>query len=122
FALPPGWWAAALALPWLGVTAAVAMAGLVRIRGRRFSDSAGPCGDAGLVYLVVGGGWTVLSRAGMRPLEFEDVIVLLTGIHFHYAGFALPVLTSLASRRLPGRNGTLAARGVATGVPLVGVG
>src|SRR5437867_3285388 len=26
FALPPGWWAAALALPWLGVTAAVAMA------------------------------------------------------------------------------------------------
>ena len=57
--------------------------------------------DAGLVYLAVGGGWTVLAWGGLRPLGFAAPIVLLTAVHFHYAGFALPLLTGLAGRNLP---------------------
>ena len=53
---------------------------------------------AGLVYLAVGGVWTVIARAGLRPLGFPDLIVLLTAVHFHYAGFALPVLAGLVAR------------------------
>jgi len=32
---------------------------------------------------------------GLRPLEFQEIIVLLTAVHFHYAGFLLPIVTGL---------------------------
>jgi hypothetical protein len=38
----------------------------------------------------------------MRPLGFPDVIVLMTAVHFHYAGFALPLLAGLVARELGG--------------------
>jgi hypothetical protein len=122
FACDEGLFAAILALPWLVTTALSASAGLVRIwrRGRGAWEEL--CVDAGLVYLVVGGGWAVLSRAGMRPLNFETVIVLLTAIHFHYAGILLPVLTGLAGRARPGVTARAASLGVVLGVPLVATG
>jgi hypothetical protein len=122
FALPPGDVAAALSLPWLLTTGLIALAGLLRIRKRGLVPWEELCLDAGLVYLVVGGGWAVLSRWGMRPLEFDAIIVLLTAIHFHYAGFVLPLLTGLAVRDLKGAWGRLTALGVTAGVPLVAVG
>jgi hypothetical protein len=48
--------------------------------------------------------------------------VLLTAIHFHYAGFALPLLTGLAGRALGGRIARIASLGVIAGVPLVAFG
>jgi hypothetical protein len=122
FALPPGEFAASLSLPWLLMTGLVSLAGLLRIRKRGLVPWEELCLDAGLVYLVVGGGWAVLSRWGMRPLEFEAIIVLLTAIHFHYAGFVLPLLTGLAVRNLKDVWGRWAALGAAAGVPLVAVG
>jgi hypothetical protein len=82
---------------------------------------------AGLTFLAIGGGWALLDRAGIRPLGFEPEIVLLTGIHFHYAGFALPILTALASNSpLRRRSGGILERatilGVISSVPLVAVG
>ncbi|HEY9422963.1 MAG TPA: YndJ family transporter, partial [Thermoanaerobaculia bacterium] len=100
FAQPRGTLAAVLALPWLATTAVISLTGLLRAWYRGWRPVEELCFDAGLIYLVIGGGWTVLSRYGLRPLGFEDVIVLLTGIHFHYAGFALPIMTGLAGRRL----------------------
>ena len=114
--------AAALALPWLVFTALVAVLGLSRLWSRGFLPLEELCIDAGLMYLSVGGGWLVLSRLGARPLGFEDIIVLLTAIHFHYAGFLFPLLTGLAGRALGGRVARLAAGGVIGGVPLVAVG
>ena len=96
FALPPGRAAAALALPWLAITGAAALRGLGRLR-------AGPrtpawlCLGVGPVYLAVGGAWAVIARAGLCPLGFPDVIVLMTAVHFHYAGFALLVLVGRAA-------------------------
>jgi hypothetical protein len=46
----------------------------------------------------------------------------LTGIHFHYAGFLLPILTGRAGQTLRNRLGQSAAAGVVAGVPLVAVG
>ena len=70
----------------------------------------------------MGGTWTVIARAGLRPLGFPDLIVLLTAVHFHYAGFALLVLAGLVARALGGPTARAACLGVMAGVPLVAVG
>ncbi len=103
FTRPVGWTAAALAVPWLLVTGLVALAGLIRVRQRGLTSPGALCIDAGLIYLAIGGGWTLLDRLGVRPLGFEPVIVLLTAVHFHYAGFILPILTGLAVLVVGGR-------------------
>jgi hypothetical protein len=131
FALPAGAWAALLTVPWFLVTSSIALAGVVHLvllvraarsasKGQAFGADA--CMYIGMAYLASGGGWALLSRAGIRPLDFSDIIVLATAVHFHYAGFVLPLLVGLAGRALPGPMTRLAAVGVAIGVPLVAVG
>jgi hypothetical protein len=122
FLLPQGLPAAALSLPWLATTGLLALLGLARAWHHRRGPLAELCIDAGLVYLAVGGLWATADRAGLRPLDFEPVIVLLTAIHFHYAGFALPILTGLAMRCERGLLPRLAGFGVVVAVPLVAVG
>jgi hypothetical protein len=122
FASPAGWLAALLALPWLLVTAIVAILGLDRLTKVDLRRPEELSLAAGMIFLIIGGGWIVLSRFGARPLEFSDAIVLLTGVHFHYAGFALPLLTGLAGQTLRDRPSTVAAFGVISGVPLVALG
>jgi len=118
--------AAALAVPWLAVTLFLAAGGARRVlaRGLRASlrapEELAP--DVARLLLPVGAGWAVLACGGVRPLQFEDVIVLLTGVHFHHAGFVLPVLAARAARELPGRAARLACWGVMAGVPLVAAG
>jgi hypothetical protein len=122
FGSPPGTLAAALSVPWLLVTLMLAAAGLTRALARRFVPLDRLALDLALAYVSIGAGWLVLSRYGARPLGFESVIVLLTAIHFHYAGFVLPLLTGLAARALPGRLASLATLGVVVGVPFVALG
>jgi hypothetical protein len=38
------------------------------------------------------------GRLGVRPLNCETIMVLLTAVHVHYAGFVSPLLTGLAGR------------------------
>jgi hypothetical protein len=78
--------------------------------------------DVGLIFLSVGGAWTTLSRSGIRPPYFEEPIILLTGIHFHYAGMILPLLTGLAAKERDGFLARVAVIGVVAGVPLVALG
>lgn len=118
----PGLLAAVLALPWLLTLGLTAALGLRRFSRRPSWLSPEACVDLSLVYLVVGGAWAVLDRAGMRPLDFQPVIVLLTAIHFHYAGFLLPLLTGLAVARFGRGMQRLVACGVLAGVPLVAIG
>ncbi|MBI2825287.1 MAG: YndJ family transporter [Planctomycetia bacterium] len=122
FTLPQGAWAAGLAVPWLVTTACIALAGAARVKRRGFSPPADLAIDAGWMMLVVGGIGTVLSRYGAQPLDFPPVIILLTGIHFHFAGFLLPVLTGLAARRLPGTMADGACLCAIASVPLLAVG
>lgn len=122
FFLPAGPAAAGLAVPWLLFTLLISGIGLRRLRDGGWRPPEELCLSAGLLFLGVGGAWTVASRAGWRPLEFKDVIVLLTGVHFHYAGFVLPLLAGFAGRRLRTMMARVAAVGVVVGVPLVALG
>lgn len=122
YCLSQGALAAALALPWLLFAAFPAMDCLLRLRQRWRRPAADWALDFAVFFLVVGAGWAVLDRLGERPLDFEPVIVLLTAIHFHYAGFTLALLAGLAARARPGLLGGLSCLGVIAGVPLVAVG
>jgi hypothetical protein len=122
FAFDPGMRAGALVLPWLLVTGFIALLGLVRLLSGAWRSMSGIATSAGLMFLAVGGAWVTASRWGARPMDFGEPIVLLTGAHFHFAGFALPILTGLAAERLRQLGTRLAVVGVVLGVPFVAVG
>jgi YndJ-like protein len=115
--------AALCALPWACVLASLAFAGAWRLGRRGWRPLPELLRDAGLVYAVVGAGWLMAERWGVRPLGFSGDIVMLTAVHFHYAGWLLPVLTGLALGRLPASRGAaLTGFGVLVGVPAVAIG
>jgi hypothetical protein len=127
FAVPQGLLAAALALPWLLVTLMLAVAGGLRLWRRGCRVDGDLAIGAALMLIAVGGGWAALSRVGLRPQGFSHTIVLLTAVHFHYAGFVLPLLAGLTANslnrgRMPGRVDRLVLLSIVAGVPLVGVG
>lgn len=122
FALPVGPAAAAATLPWLLVTLLIALQGVREAWPVNGRSAATLAPAVGMMFLPIGGGWLVLSRLGARPLRLSDIIVLATAVHFHYAGFVLPILVGQVARALPGRLATVAAGGVIAGVPLVAAG
>jgi YndJ-like protein len=117
--------AAVLSAAWLLFCGLLALGGVIRLyRGAfRCLDSTFPA--LAFVFLLVGGVWLVASRLGLMPLGFQEPIVLLTAVHFHYAGFAAPLLARSARRALGGSQMSSARRAllnvVAAGV-LVGPG
>jgi hypothetical protein len=46
------------------------------------------------IDLLVGSAWFVASRFGMHPLGTQEPIVLLTAVHFHFAGFATAMISA----------------------------
>ena len=44
--------------------------------------------------LILGSAWLLASRAGFRPMGFQEPIVLLTAIHLHFSGFATATLAA----------------------------
>ncbi|MDF1662880.1 MAG: YndJ family transporter [Planctomycetota bacterium] len=111
------------ALPYLGLCGAIALYGLLRVWKMGIKDVPEFSISAGCMFIAVGGGWTFLRYADIRPMHFDNMIVLLTGVHFHYAGFALPILAGLGARLLkrPDRHNVLIGM-VVLGIPAVAVG
>ena len=64
----------------------------------------------------------MLDRLSIRPLDFDPVIVLLTAIHFHYAGFVLPLIAGILLQDEKGLLARIAGIGTIVGIPLVAVG
>ena len=60
--------------------------------------------DAGLIYLPVAGAWLVVYRLGVQPFGYGEIIILLTVVHFHFAGFAAPIIAGMNGRVLATRN------------------
>ncbi len=88
FCLPAGGLAASLAGLWLLV-----VAGIGWWAGRRFMEL--PLAALlAIAFLGVAAAWAFADRLGWQPLGFDPLIVLLTAIHFHYAGFALALMTA----------------------------
>jgi len=113
--LPQGWQAGVLSLPWLMVISLWTF-------NRVFPLPKSPAlllKSAGYTFWLVGAAWATADRFGWHPLDFSDVIVRLTAVHFHFAGLLLPlackrVLPSLAPLNQKGLVWLIIA-----GIPLV---
>jgi hypothetical protein len=90
---------------WLLVCAAFAGDGLRRFVISGTNSLTQFCFAVGEGYLLVAGAWLVASRAGLQLLAFREPIVLLTAVHFHFAGFASAVFAGLADEAFVGRRG-----------------
>jgi len=78
----------------------VALSGLSRLLSRGVRPIAELSLDAGLIYLPVAGFWLVVYRLGIQPFAFSETIILLTVVHFHFAGFATPIVAGMTGRFL----------------------
>jgi len=120
--MPTGVPAVLCALPWVVALMAMAMVGILRLSKAR-PAMPNLLREAGLIFAVIGGVWLLADRAGLRPLSFPPAIVMLTAVHFHYAGFVLPMVASLALALRPtSLVGRMSGWGIIVGVPMVAVG
>jgi hypothetical protein len=124
FILPQGPLAAAFALPWLTVTGLIAGVAGLRVLHDPARLRLGPrvATDAAVAYLAIGASFAVTDRLGVRPFGFAPEIILLTAVHFHFAGFILPLAGALALHRRASRGLELALGFVIIGIPTTAVG
>ena len=94
FWLPPGRWAAALSLPWACVCGLVALGSASTLLRRQDFSLPSILAHIGRFDLVIGAAWLLMSRMGMRPQGFQEPIILLTAVHFHYSGFGLATIAA----------------------------
>ena len=104
FFVEKGILSASLAAAWLVVSAIVALLGLSRLTARGLYPLYESSIDAGLLYLPVAGGWLIIYRLGVQPFDYGETIILLTVVHFHFAGFAAPIIAGLAGKALATAN------------------
>src|ERR1043165_6738025 len=105
FFLNKGILAGALVCETLIVYIVIALYGLTRLIARRsIFPLAESSIDAGLLYLPVAGAWLVIYRLGIQPFGFGEIIILLTAVHFHFAGFATPIIAGMSGRVLATKN------------------
>ncbi len=89
FCLPSGGIAAGLAGLWLLTVIGIGLWAVRRFRELPLA------GLLAVLFLGIAAAWAFADRWGWQPLGFDPLIVLLTAIHFHYAGFALALMTAL---------------------------
>jgi hypothetical protein len=97
FWLQQGLGAAILVLPWFVFGCFIGFNGLMRLIHGEFRKLNSACMIVSFLYLPVGCAWLVASRWGLSPMHFQEPIVLLTAVHFHFAGFAAPILALAAA-------------------------
>ena len=102
FWFPPGRTAATLSVLWLLQCSLMAGGRFVEWwRAERTAESL--ILNIAHADLVLGAAWLVLSRAGFRPMGFQEPIVLLTAVHFHYSGFATALIAAATLREFESR-------------------
>ena len=85
-------------IPWLAFAIALGAGRIWRTLKTRSCSFDDLCSLAAFLYLCVGACWFLASRIGWRPIGFHEPIVLLTAVHFHYAGFAAAILVRSLAR------------------------
>jgi hypothetical protein len=105
FWFKPGPAAAALAFPWFCLGAVLGAIAVKDFLREGFSRLGAMCAILSSLYLSVGCAWLVASRLGMTPMGFQEPIVLLTAVHFHFAGFAAPILALAVGSAIRLRSG-----------------
>lgn len=110
----PGWLAAALTLPWWLLSIYLGYQSSKVFKKSNLLSSllilAGP------IFLFTAACWALADRLELRPMGFGSDIVLLTAVHFHYAGFTLTWLV----RKFGGP--VWMKLGILSGVGLVAIG
>ena len=101
--LPPGRSAGILASGWMCLCLLVALsspANFLSISQPLSADSLllFLIGAIARIDLLVGGTWFLASRFGMHPFRTGEPMLLLTAVHFHFAGFATAVICSAMLR------------------------
>lgn len=128
FFFEKGWLSASLSAAWFLFSAVVALFGLTRLISRRLYPLEEFSIDAGLLYLPVAGVWLMIYRFGIQPFDYGETIILLTVVHFHFAGFAAPIIAGLAGRkltalsRLPRRVFVVVVLAIVAAMPLIAAG
>ena len=118
---------AALASAWFILTGLIAQCGLLRFKSRGLYPIAESSIDAGLLYLPVAGLWLIVYRLGIQPFDYGETIILLTVVHFHFAGFAALIIAGmsgrvLATRKHPQLVFRLSVFAIVASMPLVAAG
>lgn len=128
FWLPQGVVATILVLPWLVLGCFVGMEGLMALLRGEFRKLKTACRIVSFLYLPIGCAWLAASRFGLSPMSFQEPIVLLTAVHFHFAGFAAPLLALAAGSAIEKKTATprrifnLVAAGILAGPGLLAAG
>jgi hypothetical protein len=128
FCLPPGIVAAILVAPWLVLGVLVGVEGSTNLIRGRDRNLKAACVAVSFLYLPIGCAWLVASRMGLSPMKFQEPIVLLTAVHFHFAGFAAPLLVLASGSAVENKSAALrrifkvVAAGVLAGPGLLAVG
>lgn len=89
--------AGALTVLYLLAGISLALDALMRLLRTRLQSFQEFCFAIGEGYALVGALWLLASRMGWQPVGFREPIVLLTAVHFHYAGLMAAVLAGLAA-------------------------
>ncbi len=107
-----------LVFPWFCLGCGLGIWGLVCLVRGGFKSLRTVCVSMSFIYLPIGCTWLVASRGGLSPMGFQEPIVLLTAIHFHFAGFAAPLLTAATAATVEGTTAKVQKifRIIATGV------
>ena len=90
-------WAPVLSGIYFVFTIMIATHGFKRFFNRGFIHLEEFLIDTGFIYLAIGGAWFVASEANIDT-GFSPMITWLTGIHFHYSAFLLPIFVGLLGR------------------------
>ncbi len=124
FGLPAGPLAAVVASPWLVVAVCVALAAGLRLLREPVWLRPDPrlVTGAAVAFLAAGATFAFAGRLGVAFFGFAPEMTLLAAVHFHFAGFVLPIAGALAYRRRPGRPLAIALAAVIVGIPLTAIG
>jgi len=121
FFLPNGWLATICCLPWLGFTLKLVLEEMQKWLIQSDKKMSHHAHFAAALYLPVAAVWALSDRLGMPLWVFDETIILLTVVHFHYAGFILPKITAFALEKMNSRLADLIGLNVILGIPLVAI-
>ena len=119
FFLPNGWLATICCFPWLAFTLILTLEELQKWLIQSHKKMSHHAHFAAAVYLPVAAVWALSDRLGMPLWVFDETIILLTVVHFHYAGFILPKITALALEKINSKLADGIGFIVIIGIPLV---
>lgn len=121
YTLEQGGFAAILCVPWFMLSLFVALSGFSLLKND-FKNTISLAASMGALFFPVGTAWAILDRAGLQPFGYDAAIVLLTAVHFHFAGFFFPLILAAIGKASPSKLSKFAVWLFLIGVPLTAVG